>query len=399
VDTSTNYSATNKATFTYVVSAKLTLATTGGGSISPNYSNAVLEVGKTYAMTAMPATGFAFQYWGGSVLSNKATLSFVMASNLNFIANFVDTVKPLNVITYPAVGQVFSNGTLTALGKASDNVGVAGVWYQLNNTGWNPAFTGSQFTNWSSTNLTLQAGSNVLQAYAADAALNYSSTNTVRVLYVVPPEWAPDALTGLTVQVVPKSVGSGGPSSVSYGTNTFSEKAASTNDPSGVGTYGYVKTSTNSAHLTLTYLAPPTVTNHQPDVTLLFTNLNQGTYTNASGNGNSGVFSIVSAPNLALSTIGGHTVVASTSSGNVSLTMNANGTFSGTSSGGALAGTYTYVRSSPVGAMLVLNETNNGKVHYIQLVCATASSGTYLITTFNNLGVVLDLITGAYTIH
>ena len=41
----------------------------GLGTITPNYSNAVLAVGQNYTMTATPGTGFTFTNWtGGSEL-------------------------------------------------------------------------------------------------------------------------------------------------------------------------------------------------------------------------------------------------------------------------------------------------------------------------------------------
>ncbi len=41
-------------------------------------------------MTAKAGKGFGFLKWSGNLATNKPTLAFVMASNLTFIAKFVD---------------------------------------------------------------------------------------------------------------------------------------------------------------------------------------------------------------------------------------------------------------------------------------------------------------------
>ena len=69
--------------------------TTGNGNVSPNYSNALLEIGHPYTITAIPSKGFVFSNWVGTVLgngvflSNTPRLSFMMQSNLVLQANFV----------------------------------------------------------------------------------------------------------------------------------------------------------------------------------------------------------------------------------------------------------------------------------------------------------------------
>jgi len=53
-------SLTVTRTFTYVLTAPLTLSTTGDGHVSPNYSNSLLAIDGTYTLTATPATGSLF---------------------------------------------------------------------------------------------------------------------------------------------------------------------------------------------------------------------------------------------------------------------------------------------------------------------------------------------------
>lgn len=180
-DTTGNVSATNNVSFQYVVTNQLQVAVTGLGTISPNYSNAWLEIGRNYSITSAPAAGFMFTNWTGSLTTNIATLNFTMASNLTFTANFIDTNKPVLSITNLVAGQRWSNLVFTAKGTATDNWQVASVQYHLNGGSWSNA-TGT--TNWSAP-LTLTPGTNTFAAYAADNSGNLSMTSSVNFQYVV----------------------------------------------------------------------------------------------------------------------------------------------------------------------------------------------------------------------
>jgi hypothetical protein len=116
VDAAGNRSLTNTVSFTYVATDRLTLVTTGKGTLSPNYSNALLEVGKTYTITATPGSGYVLSNWTGTVLgvpvvsSNTSRLSFVMRSNLvleaDFIPNpFIALKGSYNGLFYPTINQ------------------------------------------------------------------------------------------------------------------------------------------------------------------------------------------------------------------------------------------------------------------------------------------------------
>ncbi len=180
-DTTGNVSATNSVSFQYVVTNQLQISVTGLGTISPNYSNAWLEIGRNYSITSAPAAGFRFTNWTGSLITNTAALNFTMASNLTFTANFIDTNKPTFSITNLVAGQRLSNAVFTVKGTATDNWQVAGVQYQLNGGSWGNA-TGT--TNWSAP-LTLTPGTNAFAAYATDSTGNVSVTNSVNFQYVV----------------------------------------------------------------------------------------------------------------------------------------------------------------------------------------------------------------------
>jgi uncharacterized repeat protein (TIGR02543 family) len=180
VDTSGNVSATNTVSFVYILSAVLTVHVNPGGTVVTNYSGMLLPIGQTYSMTAKTNVGFAFSGWTGSITTNSPKLTFVMASNLVFTANFADIAKPTLRITAPANGQKMTNALAHVKGTANDNWKVGDVWYQLNGGAWNPAITTNAWTNWSVT-LPLLSGTNTVKAYAVDLGGNTSATNTVSV--------------------------------------------------------------------------------------------------------------------------------------------------------------------------------------------------------------------------
>ena len=115
VDTSGNLSTTNSLNFFYVVNAMLTVSTNGLGTLNPNYSGALLQIGKGYSITATTGTGFAFTNWTGgtnlplTLVTNKTTVQFLMVTNLMLQANFLDVTKPTLTITAPTSGQHMSN--------------------------------------------------------------------------------------------------------------------------------------------------------------------------------------------------------------------------------------------------------------------------------------------------
>jgi subtilase family serine protease len=187
VDGAGNVSPTNKVSFVYILSAPLTVSTNGRGSISPNYNNALLQIGASYTLTATAATGFKFTNWldeNNDVVTNGATLKFMMASDLAFTANFADNAPPSNGIISPTANQRWSNAVFTVAGKAGDNVAVANVFYSLNGTGWQPAATTNGWTNWTA-GVVLTPGTNTIQAFAIDGAGNLSATNKLSFVYVL----------------------------------------------------------------------------------------------------------------------------------------------------------------------------------------------------------------------
>ena len=189
VDGAGNLSPTQSVSLVYVLSDRLLVRAIGQGTLTPNYSNAVLELGKSYSMKASGVNGHVFTNWVVSTnwvagrASTSATLSFLMQSNLTLQANFVDVTKPTLAITAPKANQRWSNNWFQVTGTASDNVQVSNVWC-LNNGVWGRASSGNGWSNWT-VNATLVTGTNTVRAYAEDAAGNRSSTNSVNFVYVV----------------------------------------------------------------------------------------------------------------------------------------------------------------------------------------------------------------------
>jgi hypothetical protein len=167
-----------------VVSNQLEISATGLGTISPNYSNAWLEIGRNYSMTATPATGFVCTNWVistnwlGGVVTNNATVQFMMRSNLTLQVNFAEITKPILTITAPTAGQHMTNALAYVKGTASDNWKVSSVWYQLNSNAWSSANTTNGWTNWGVT-LPLVSGTNTVKAYAVDLGGNLSTNSSV----------------------------------------------------------------------------------------------------------------------------------------------------------------------------------------------------------------------------
>ena len=184
VGTNGYVSQTNSVSLDYVLNTVLTVRTNGHGTISPNYNGAVLQLGQSYAMTATASPGYGFMSWTGSSTTNGATLTFVMASNLTFTANFIVVTNPTLTITAPASGQRWSNAVFTVTGTARDNLRVSNVWFQVNSNGWRPATTANNWTNWTAA-ASLVPGTNIVSAYALDTCGNLSTVSNVSFDFVV----------------------------------------------------------------------------------------------------------------------------------------------------------------------------------------------------------------------
>jgi hypothetical protein len=96
VDATGNVSPTKSVTFTYILSAVLSVQISGLGSVSPHGSSEVLQVDKSYTLTAASARNWLFSNWVASgtqnFVSNNPVLHLTMRSDLLLTANFVTNV-------------------------------------------------------------------------------------------------------------------------------------------------------------------------------------------------------------------------------------------------------------------------------------------------------------------
>ena len=188
LDSAGHLSPTNNIQVVWVMVDLLRLFITGQGSVAPISDGQLLEIGRSYAVTATGTNGFTFSYWllstdqfNDVAMVTSSRLDFTMLSNLSLRAVFVDTTRPTVTISNLANNQQVSNTLFSARGTASDNAGVSNVWYQLNGMGWNLAAG----TNPWAAMLPLAAGTNRFQVFAEDFSGNRSMTNPVSFICVV----------------------------------------------------------------------------------------------------------------------------------------------------------------------------------------------------------------------
>lgn len=246
--------------------ATVTVEIVGGGTVNPNYNGQALTIGGKYSMTAKPRPGFKFTGWSDSLTSLKPKLTFTNEPDLSFTATFVDRQKPtLKITTVPGSSALATNSFYVS-GTTRDNDAVAKVQCRLNGEGWEDASTLNGWSNWWST-VTLDPGTNLLEACAVDAGGNVSKTNKLKLIYSV----APISLAGYTI---------------SYETtNTFNFGPTGFTAVDGVGTYTYKKTSSIFGRIALAYTAPPSAigAGNNGSIVLQFTNLTAGTFTDGDG--------------------------------------------------------------------------------------------------------------------
>lgn len=390
-------SKTNTVTSIYVVNVPMTVLTNGNGTTSPNYNGKSLEIGKKYSDTAKGAKGFGFVGWdlNGNPYTNSSHIFFTMESNLTLTANFKDIARPVCVITFPAVKHSVSNSPINVTGRASDNVGVTAVNYQLNGGGWNPA-TLTDPTNWEADGLALNVGANVVQAFAEDAAGNVSLTNTVNFNYVsnAPPPAAgpaPASIAGTLATV--NIAGDPGPFQVCFGQATFAQTSTNGYEDSHAGTYTYTVMSSNMAQLAFTTALPPNDAGPNGGVLLMFTNNSTAVFTN--GGTSTGVVTFAGAQSLVPSGSAIITAQSVGASGNTNTIVFGGGTFTNTDGASYTNwGNYTLVTFSPVDMELIENftdpadTTNTG---YVQLDFSGTTNGLFFYSQFDEFG---DLETG-----
>ena len=116
----------------------------------------------------------------------KVNYSYDTAGNIIGLSTntiTLDTNSLLLVITSPVPNAQLPNTTTATAGTTTGNgnVQVAGVYYQLNTSGWVAATSANNWGNWSG-QVTLPTGTNTLYAYAVDTSGAVSLTNSITVV-------------------------------------------------------------------------------------------------------------------------------------------------------------------------------------------------------------------------
>jgi uncharacterized repeat protein (TIGR03803 family) len=375
VDTSGNLSLTNTVKLDYILSAQIAVQIVGSGTLKPDYNGELLAISNSYTMKATAAKGFAFYYWGGGVpMSSNPTLTFTMASNLTITANFKDVTKPVATITFPVAKQNWTNTVITVTGKASDNVGAAGVWVQINGGGWAEAGTVNGFTNWTAANLPVIFGTNIIQAYAVDAASNVSVTNEIKFLGIL----APASLSGYAATMKPS--GSKQEIVVTWGESTWAQTGTGSDtnaDDYCAGSYTYIQTGPNTALLTNVDIGMMSAfgTTNVTTVNLTFTSVTSGNYAWSSENDSgSGTMAFSQVSNLVPASLAGKTLTAR----NTEIALVGDGTFTETKAGSVAGnGNYTFTQYSPTVGILQLNWTDindTGDVAYVEVTFTSSTN-------------------------
>jgi hypothetical protein len=139
---------------------------------------------KTYTTLDFPGSLGGGSTYAQGISSNTVVGWYIDSFNkiygfaYNLGEGSVDAGRPTINITAPTSGQLMTNALATVVGTASDNSGVANVWYQLNNAAWNAPATANGWTNWTTT-VELISGTNTVKAYAKNLGGNFSTTNSV----------------------------------------------------------------------------------------------------------------------------------------------------------------------------------------------------------------------------
>ncbi|MDB5266654.1 MAG: hypothetical protein JWN89_469 [Parcubacteria group bacterium] len=108
---------------------------------------------------------------------NYATSSSITVTVSNVV---LDTTAPTVSVTAPTNGAIISGSSVSVTANASDNIGVSGVQFKLDNI--NLGFediTSTYGITWNSTSAT--DGSHILVAVARDAAGNYATSSSITV--------------------------------------------------------------------------------------------------------------------------------------------------------------------------------------------------------------------------
>jgi hypothetical protein len=222
-----------------------------------------------------------------------------------------------------------------------------------------------------------------------------------------PAGFAPDSAAGLIWNATPAN---GNPTfQICFGISTDSRSSSKDTNEDGVGEYFYAKTGPNTAQFT-DFETEPLLGGPGGNggygselADLTFTSATQATI--ARNGAELGTIKISTAKNLAPSSLSAKTITVKFSGFTATLTLQAGGTFTLTTSTGLTndQGVYTYAQYSPIGAMLASGVTASttgdvGKTTYVELTFTSSSGGNVFATTFDSLGNFDNSQNGTFTI-
>lgn len=144
----------------------LTVSTNGNGSFTATPSGNSFDSGAVVKLKATPSNGQRFAGWTGSVTGSKDTITVVVNSNKNVIANFSQIPRYNLQIGWPNGGQL----VVTPNGSSFDSGAVVGIKAK--------PYDGFNFTNWTgdvsgqtdTTTLIMTSHKNVSAVFGAKTA-------------------------------------------------------------------------------------------------------------------------------------------------------------------------------------------------------------------------------------
>jgi hypothetical protein len=362
-------------------------ATGGGGK---------KNCGAAVTLTATAKPGFAFTEWTSSlgVTITNAHYKFEVGESESFVANFKDIGKPSVRITAPALNERIGTSAFVIEGTASDNVGVAAVYYNLNDAGWQPASSTNGFKSWFAAVTLTPNSANTVSAYAEDSSGNLSPTNGPLKFTCTAQGLAPMSIAGDLVEVI-YATDAIEYFPVSFDAAAYVKMPASANDGGEVGTYTYAPTGPDTAELASRRLLPRQDDGPNGSVLeLTFTDAYTAAFTNLSGG--SGTFSFAPTEGSVPATLDGAVAVATSFVNSNSFSTNSFGrsTFTTTDSlGGICSGTYTFTKFTAVAALILETYTSPadkvGTTNYIIMTFkegASRAAGVYYSETLDATG-------------
>jgi hypothetical protein len=163
VDTAGNESLVVTNRYIYVVSGPLMLTVEPGGKVTGPTNGQILELGRSYTLTALASNGFVFSNWTGGELAYATVLKFEMRSNLVLQANFVPNPFPAVAGNYNGLFYVTNDVQHGSSGFFTAALQPSGAFSGSLKNGQNKfSFTGAFNLEGKATNQVARRGMNAL---------------------------------------------------------------------------------------------------------------------------------------------------------------------------------------------------------------------------------------------